>query len=328
MSSRKPLVAVVGATGTTGASITKALLASGDFRVAVIVRPSSLSKSIVSEFRASGAEIRTGDVQDGIESLKKTLEGADILVSAVVAWSINEQRDLIRAAKEVQVQRVVPCDFGTPGAKGVRALHDEKLAIHDFIKELGVPYTFIDVGWWMQLYLPLPLRSRLPLPLKEMTWKIYGDGEARNLLTSNQNIGKYVARILADMRTLNHSVIVWEDEVSQAEAHALGERLSGEGDALKKKRIVATKEDYLSAAAAAKEVLAKDPSDSGAHMIESWNEYQVSMYVLRENTLENAKRLGYLDVRELYPNITPLPFEEYAKQFYAGEDPGDAWSRA
>ena len=49
----------------------------------------------------------------------------DILVSAVVAWVIREQRDIIRAAKEVGVQRVVPCDFGTPGAKGVRALFDE-----------------------------------------------------------------------------------------------------------------------------------------------------------------------------------------------------------
>lgn len=114
----------------------------------------------------------------------------------------------------------------------------QKLRIHEFIQELGVPFTFIDVGWWMQLYLPLPLRSKAPLPVKEMTWKIYGDGKARNLVTNNQNIGKYVARILADPRTLNHSVIIWEDEVSQEEAHALGERLSGEGDALKEKRII------------------------------------------------------------------------------------------
>ena len=57
-------------------------------------------------------------------------------------------------------------------------------------------------------------------------------------------------------------------------------------------------------------------------MAESWNEYQISMHVLQENTLENAKKLGYLDVRELYPDITPLSFEEFAKQFYALEEPG------
>ena len=90
----------------------------------------------------------------------------------------------------------------------------------------------------MQLYLPLPLRSAAPQAVKEMTWKIYGDGSARNLVTHNQHIGKYVVRIIADPRTLNHAVIVWEDEVSQREAHEIGERVSEEGDALKDKRIV------------------------------------------------------------------------------------------
>ena len=89
------------------------------------MRPSSLSKPAVADLRARGVEIRTGDLNDGVESLKQTLAGADILVSAVVPSAIREQRDIIRAAKEVRVQRVVPCDFGTPGAKGVRALHDE-----------------------------------------------------------------------------------------------------------------------------------------------------------------------------------------------------------
>ena len=101
-----------------------------------------------------------------------------------------------------------------------------------------MPYTFIDVGLWMQLYLPLPLRSQAPQPVKEMTWSVYADGAARNLVTHRERIGTYVARILADPRTLNQAVIVWEDEVRQGDAHALGERISGDGEALKAKRIV------------------------------------------------------------------------------------------
>ena len=100
-----------------------------------------------------------------------------------------------------------------------------------------MPHTFIDVGWWMQLYLPLPLRSKAPSPVKEMTWGVYGDGEARNLVTNREHIGTYVARILADPRTVNQAVVIWEDEVRQGDAHALGERVSGEGGALKEKRI-------------------------------------------------------------------------------------------
>ena len=114
---------------------------------------------------------------------------------------------------------------------------EQKLAIREYVQELGVPHTFIDVGWWMQLYLPLPLRSRAPLPFKEMTWKIFDDGHARNLLTHLDNIGLYVARIIADPRTLNKAVIVWEDEVKVNAAHDVGEHVSGDGDALKAKRI-------------------------------------------------------------------------------------------
>ena len=49
------------------------------------------------------------------------------------------------------------------------------------------------------------------------------------------------------------------------------------------------------------------------------------MQVFGENTLENAKRLGYLDARELYPDIPKHTLEEYAKEFYALEEPGYAF---
>ena len=43
---------------------------------------------------------------------------------------------------------------------------------------------------------------------------------------------------------------------------------------------------------------------------------------MRENTLENAKRLGYLDVRELYPDVAPVSLKEFAQKHYSLEDPG------
>lgn len=113
----------------------------------------------------------------------------------------------------------------------------QKLAIRDFIREQGVPYTFIDIGWWMQLYLPLPLRSKAPTEFKAITWRLFGQGEARNLVTNCDHTGTYVARIIADPRTLNHSVIIWDDKISRLEAQETGERVSGEGEALKARRV-------------------------------------------------------------------------------------------
>ncbi|EIW55885.1 NAD-P-binding protein [Trametes versicolor FP-101664 SS1] len=317
-----PVVLVVGATGATGGSIVKGLLASGNFRVAALVRPASQSKPATQALRTSGVDIRIGDLTDGVAKLTEALAGVDVVISAVVAWSILAQKDLIRAAKEVGVKRIVPCDFGTPGKRGVRELTDEKLAIRDFIKELGVPHTFIDVGWWMQITLPLPTRSKVRDDWKAMTYAVYGSGDHKMLVTDLRDIGVFVARIVADPRTLGHAVLAWEDEVTQLEAHEIGERASGEAEVLKAKRFNVPAEAILKYAAEGKAELEKDPSSFAAHAKQSQSEYMYSMHILGENTLENAKALGYLDARELYPDLPKHTLEEFAKEYYGLEEPG------
>ncbi|KAI0364826.1 NAD-P-binding protein [Pilatotrama ljubarskyi] len=325
MPNEKPLVLVLGATGFTGRSIVNGLLDSENFRVAALMRPASISKPAVQEFRNSGVEIRVGDLTDDSSNLKEFLVGVDILISAVSAWSLEDQKGIFRAAKEVGIKRVVPCDFATPGDKGVRQLHDEKLAIRDFIKELGVPYTFIDVGWWMQLSLPLPSRSKASR--KESTYELHGDGTKKMLVTDLRHIGAYVARIIADPRTLNQAVIVWEDEVTELQAREIGERASGEADVLKAKRIHLSAEDILKRVEEGKAELARDPNSFMGHVKVINGQYMYSIHVLGENTLENAKRLGYLDARELYPDMPKHTLEEFAKYYYSLEEPGQEYMR-
>ncbi len=114
----------------------------------------------------------------------------------------------------------------------------QKLAVREHVKALGLGHTFIDVGWWMQLYLPLPLRSAAGAGALKMSRHVYGPGDSRTLLTDLDHIGVYVARILADPRTLGRAVQVWEDERTQLEAREIGERASGDGDALKSLRVL------------------------------------------------------------------------------------------
>ncbi|KAH9925898.1 NAD(P)-binding protein [Epithele typhae] len=125
MATTKPLICVVGATGNTGKNIVDDLLKSAKFRVVAFTRPSSSPKPDVETMCARGVEIRHADLLDGVEKLKAALEGIDVVISAVTALSILDQKDLVRAAKEVGVKRFIPCDFGTPGAKGVRVLFDD-----------------------------------------------------------------------------------------------------------------------------------------------------------------------------------------------------------
>ena len=96
-------------------------------------------------------------------------------------------------------------------------------------------YTFIDIGWWTQGWLPLPSRSSVSDAVRQIGYTYVEDGSVRTLVTDRRRVGIYVARIIADPRTLNHAVMVWDDEPSQAEAQELGVRLSGEGEAMKTK---------------------------------------------------------------------------------------------
>ncbi|KAI0364823.1 NAD(P)-binding protein [Pilatotrama ljubarskyi] len=420
MASAKPLVLVVGATGFTGSSIVKGLLDSGNFvrpvpfrlgapgedvelkcihqRVAALVRPTSISKPVVQGLRASGVEIRTGDVHDSAPQLKEALAGVEILISAVDGKLVAHQVNLFRAAAEVDtIKRVIPCDFGPPVKRGVREIDSQKFDIRDLIKELGLPYTFIDVGWWMQLSLPLPARSKVPAVLKQWTYELHGTGTQKILLSDHRDIGVYVARILADTRTLNKLVIVWEDEQTEEKVHEIGEHFSGEADNLKAKGLITVeqsgrlpnlhgrydvtlgrsqlgvhartsvtlcdcerfgarsvsaefsgisgivhitrelnltgsrpgpKRTYASAEEIAKRIaegkadLVKDPSNAPAALKVLWHDYMYSLHIAGENTLENAKHLGYLDARELYPDVPRRSLEEFAKEYYSLEEPG------
>ena len=69
--------------------------------------------------------------------------------------------------------------------------------------------------------------------------------------------------------------------------------------------------------------VARDPMDAAAQMKQGMSEYMLHLHFLQENTLENAKRLGYLDARELYPDIPAQSLEEFAKEFYSLPEPGE-----
>lgn len=268
----------------------------------------------MNELRSRGVEVRTADVHsDSVETLKEALSGVDVLISVVTAEAILAQKPLLAAAKEAGVKRVIPCDFGTPGVRGVRDLHDAKLTIRDYIKELGVGYTFIDVGWWMQLLVPEGTNS--PSLLGPWSLEIYGAGDKKMLLTDLEDIGIFVARIVADERTLNQYVIAWADEMTLLEAKDLCERLSGEEEALRAKRTYVTHEELLERAAQGKEEYARSHADA-AHAMWAYSQYQISMHILGENSLERAKALGALDARELYPDVKPRKLEDFARKFY------------
>lgn len=90
----------------------------------------------------------------------------------------------------------------------------------------------------MQLILPFPSKSESPdaiyIPISR---QIYGKGDKKNLYTDYRRIGDYVAQIIADERTINQYVIVWEEELTLEQAKTISEKASGEEEVLRAKRI-------------------------------------------------------------------------------------------
>ncbi|KAF8479938.1 NAD-P-binding protein [Gautieria morchelliformis] len=293
--STKPCVLVVGGVGKTARSVLEAILDSDAFHIVALVRTLSQTKPAVESLRKKGVEIRIGDIQqDSVEKLQSCLEGVDILTSLVQAC-------------EAGVGSVVPCDFGTYCFPGTMAMNDQKLAIQSFVRELGVTYTFIDVGWWMwmQRIFPHPLQSPSPGLIK-WSGQCYDDGNIKSAVTSFEDIGRFVARIIADPRTANRYVFCWGEQVTLNEVYPVTDRVSGEK--LSTSVVSVTADEVLQRIAEGKA--------KGDALSEGYYEYVYSMYTCGDNTVEKAKANGALDARELYPDFKPENLEQCAKRFY------------
>ena len=134
----------------------------------------------------------------------------------------------------------------------------------------------------------------------------YGTGNVKTAVIDRADIGKFVAWIIADERTLKRYVFCWTEEVTQDEIFALAKRVSGQRLDIK----TISAEEVIRVAKEAKDAHRK-------HMLQ----YTHSISVRGDNTVANARKEEYgaaLDARELYPDIGKelRSVEEFAKDFY------------
>ncbi|KAL1595777.1 hypothetical protein SLS60_009466 [Paraconiothyrium brasiliense] len=311
----KQKVLILGAHGESGGDILNGLLEDGGFEISCLVQPSSAEKPAVKALQARGLPIVISDISGDVDELAKTLHGFDTVISAIHAMHILAQIPLVDAAAKAGVKRFVPCDFAVTMPPGVSKLRDEKEAVHQRIWQAHIPYTFIDVGYWHQLSWFRVPSGRLDYALTFDTPEVFGDGNTPTLLSDKRDMGRFVARIIADPRTLNHSVIAWSDSITQNQILHLISAKTGETPSVS--TVSASQLD--SAIAAVEETLEKDPSDSRAWVVRSGTQYNRAKWIRGYGTLEYAKYLGYLDARELYPDIQPIRFETYVDELVAGK---------
>lgn len=323
-----PVIGIVGATGQTGLSIVHALLAP-DSPLAIppsyiisLTRPTSASNAANTSLSALGVSIRPFSLTDPHATLVSSLSGIQILISCISGGEEQlQQIPLATAAKEASVQRFLPSAWLPvipPG--GVHIFRDLKEQVYQHVKFIGLPYTIVDVGWWYQIAFPKLPSGRADYAISLPAEEIYGTGEAPSALTDLRDVGKYVARILGDDRTINQSVLCYSEVHSQLDSYALMEKLSGE----KIPRYFISQQDLEDGIAEALPILQSGGMDyrSQEGAIIAYKavagQYAVSWGVRGDNTPAKAKELGYLVSSELWPDFEFVKYEDFLRDVVEG----------
>ncbi|KAH7136334.1 hypothetical protein EDB81DRAFT_902161 [Dactylonectria macrodidyma] len=309
-------VAIVGATGQTGAIIVDALLKSATpkYEILALTRPSSLQKPEVVGLKEKGVAIVAADLGGPEDELAKLLEGTDVVISTIYGGSVAAEIPLVNASKAAGVKRYIPCFFATVAApKGALLLRDMKEDVLNHIKKVFLPYTVIDVGWWYQVNLPRLPSGRIDYAAFQTTDGIAGKGDVPFALTDVKDVGRYVSRIIADPRTLNRMVFAYNEVVTHSQLYDLLEEMSGEK--LDRQYV---RPEAISASIA--KIKASEPSpDSVEFVTLAKYQYWYSCGVRGDNTPEYARYLGYVTTKELYPDMEWNSLAKYFQDVLDGK---------
>jgi uncharacterized protein YbjT (DUF2867 family) len=313
--SQKLRVVVVGASGETGQSVMNGLLSEPEkFDATVLGRPESLSKHIYNDLAKRGATVTAADFTD-IGGLTSVLEGVSAVICCVTLEQVGVQEALLEASKKAGVARFIPSFWATicppRGVMQIRAMKEELL---DKCKAIYQPYTVIDVGWWYQFSMPHVPSGKLNSAITFPENTIAGDGNLRSALTDKEDIGKFVARIISDPRTVNKQVFAYGEVTTQNEIYAAVEKYTGETIP----REYISKEQIEKAIADAAAAFAANPANLAPYVEKSMLEYKWSRWTREDNTPEHADYLGYLNARELYPDLQTKSMDDFVHELVEG----------
>ncbi|RAH42162.1 aromatic alcohol reductase [Aspergillus brunneoviolaceus CBS 621.78] len=323
-------VAIVGASGDTGQSIVNALLSSSTpkFEITALTRPQSLNKPTNLALQSRGVRIVPADLRGPIAPLITLLQDIDIVISAIHFNALADETPLADAAKAAGVKRFVQSALMIIiPPRGVVDFREKKEENLHYIQKLRLPYTYIDAGWWHQLSLPRLPSGRvdhlLPPAAQHDGFPLGRDGNVPTALADLRDVGRYVARIIADPRTLNRRVHVYNEVYTLNRVCEVVERVSGE----KLERRYVSRAEARDAVDKARMRLAHSPGDTGALLAHVAAQLFYSWGIRGDNTPENAEYLGYLSGKDLYPDFEYVSFEEYIREVHRGEVEGVYQSR-
>lgn len=282
-----------------------------------IVCPSSSEKKEVKDAKARDVAIKLLDLDTAShDDLTSALLGQDVVISCLAHLndSSSEAR-LADAAKAAGVKRFLPSFFATvTPPKGVLLVRETKEEVLSHIKKIHLPYTIVDVGLWYQGTFPQLPPGKVDYATAFFMNTTFEDGNLPTAMIDLRDVGKYVARIIVDHRTLNRSVFVHNELVTQDQVFTRLEAASGETIP----RNYVSRVSHDEKLNKLKEAFEKDPSVANTFPL-VMAQYLDTIWLRGDNLPKTAAYLGYLDGKELYPNVQTRNHADFIEELVAGK---------
>ncbi|KAF4617014.1 hypothetical protein G7Y89_g15134 [Cudoniella acicularis] len=224
-------VAIAGATGTLGAALVKALLASNQFTITALIRRDSTTQTPL----PASVHLRTVDYSSS-STLISALKGQDAVISALshaYTGYLADQRALLDASVAVGVQRFIPSEFGSDTLNAKSAplpIFAHKKTAQTYMKELAgqgkITYTMVMNGPFLDFGLN---HGFLGLNLKEKKYSYVDGGVAKFSTSTLATVGKAVVGVLSKPgETKNRAVYIQDIAFTLKELFVLGKKALGE----------------------------------------------------------------------------------------------------
>ncbi|KAF8027325.1 hypothetical protein BT93_E0279 [Corymbia citriodora subsp. variegata] len=205
----KSSILIIGGTGYLGKFVVQASAKAGHLTFALVRESTSDPRKarILNGFKSSGVKLVHGDLYNQ-ESLLKAIKQVDVVISVVGTESIETQTRIIAAIKEAgNVKRFFPSEFGNDVDRAVvvepaKSAYAVKAKIRRIVEAEGIPYTIVCNNYFAGYYLTDLCQSGAPAPPRDKA-VILGDGNAKMVFNTEEDIGTYTIKAVDDPRTLN-----------------------------------------------------------------------------------------------------------------------------
>jgi len=221
-------IAIIGAAGSLGKSVLKALIDSHKFNITILTRPNSKSTFLTSE----SVKVVPVDL-DSIAALTTAFKGQDAVVSTVGNTGFQSQNLYIDASVAAGVKRFIPsefgCDLDNPQVAKL-PIFGYKVAVKKHLEEQAAAYPgFSYTNIRNNVFLDWGLQNNVLFQPKSSHPRIFDGGDIPFNATTLETVANAVLGVLSHPEeTKNRAVYIRDIMMTQNQILGIAKKLAPE----------------------------------------------------------------------------------------------------